>query len=233
MSDVIAMEGPQTVMADAPAQAAPEQEPAAPQAPQEPVVSQAKANAMVASARKKLESQLAKEAQARAELAEQLEELQAAKGGKPDTERQLEKLQAKLQAAVAEAEKAKADALGVKKDMAMAKINGEIGWAEGIGEEARNALVSAKFGALDLDDLTDADIVAPLVSEFRESNPWAVAGSAAAGAGAKPGAAVVNGRRTVSRSELNTLAKSNPDEYMKQSSALWKGVSDGTITLVA
>jgi colicin import membrane protein len=188
------------------------------------------ANARVASARKKAEKLAAENAAKVAELQEQLEDAAAGKSGASDVERKLEKLEAKLKAAQAEAEQAKADAVSTKKSMAMAKINAEIGWAEGIGQEARDALVNAKFGTLDLDDLMDADAVKPLIGEFRESNPWAVNGSAAAGAGSKPGgAAASTGPKEVTQSALVELAKTDKGAY----DANMKAVSAGELKIVA
>ena len=198
------------------------------------MITQEKANAMVASARKKLEAQNASAEAKIAEMTEQFEELQNRQSGTQDTERQMEKLLAKLKAAQEQAEAAQAETLGVKKNMAMSKIHEQIGWADGIGQDARDALVLAKFGALDLGDLTDADAMKPIIAEFRDANPWAVAGSVASGTGGGPGGADTSGGvKEVSMSQMVELAKTDRAKYDQTMKAVWEGQAAGKVKLVA
>ena len=191
------------------------------------LIPQDKANSMVASARKKAEAQIA-------EMQEQLEALQEAKTGKPDFEKQLERMQAKLAQAQKDAETAMQQLELTKRGAALKDLSSKIGWHDGVSADVREAVLERMTKDLAIDDLVDDAMVSPLLSKFRESNPNLVAASAAAGAGSRPGAASASGEmKEVSNKWLHELAASNPGKHAEVMSTLWEGVASGKVKIVA
>ena len=199
----------------------------------EGLITEDEANARAARGRKKAESEASKLQTQLEDMSAQLEELQGGTG-KADAAKQVERLAKQLDAAKAELTDAHKAHDATRRQSALNAISGEVGWHDGVDADTRSVLLERRLADLDTDDLSVADLVTPIIREFREKNAQLIDGSTKSGSGsAVNGHAPSTGPREVSKAALTELARKDPAEHVKTMAGVWAGVADESITLIA
>ena len=141
----------------------------------------AAANARSKKERLKLEKKLE---DMQTELDAKDEALESAQEGGSDLEKlqkQIEKLTSRQEQSTASL-KAEQDAhAATRRDTALAKV--KLDWVDGVSDKYKSTVLTEAFADFDTDDLGNADMVGPIVSQIKESNATFIASGAAKGAG--------------------------------------------------